>query len=70
MQCDVLADTGLWELAREISRQCGAMLEQKQHFVFSEAKIKFETGETRELAESTALHEVGDVLVSEMRCQC
>ena len=66
----MLADTGLWQLARDISTQCRAMLDQRQHFVFSEAKIKFETGETRDLAESTALEEVGDVLVSEMRCQC
>jgi len=65
-KCDVLADTGLWVLARDISRQCGAMLEQRQHFVFSEAKIKFETGETRYLAASTALEDVGDVLVSNM----
>ena len=66
----MLADTGLWQLARDISAQCRAMLDQRQHFVFSEAKIKFETGETRDLAESTALEDVGDVLVSEMRCQC
>ena len=64
-----MADTGLWQLARDISAQCRAMLDQRQHFVFSEAKIMFETGDTRELAESTALQEVGDVLVSEMRCQ-
>ena len=56
-------DTGLWQLARDIHNQCRAMLDQKQHFVFSEAKIEFETGETRELAESIALEELGDVLV-------
>ena len=56
-------DTGLWQLARDINSQCRDMLDQKQHFVFSEAKIEFETGEHRELAESIALEECGDVLV-------
>ena len=55
----------MWELARDIGQQCKTMVKQRQHFVFSEAKIKFETGaDTRGLAESTALECVGDVLVS------
>ena len=58
------ADTGLWQLARDINAQVRARLEQKEHFVFSEAKINFETGDTRELAESLDLEDVGDVLVS------
>ena len=43
------------------------MMEQQQHFIFGEAKVKFETGpETGPLGDSVSVQDVADVLVSKM----
>jgi len=66
-KCDVTLDTRLWELARTIAQQTKSMIDRQEHFIFSEAKLQFETGaETRGVAEGVALEDVGDVLVSNM----
>ena len=58
-------DTKLWTLARELGVQVREMLEEEQHFVFSQAKQQFETDPaTAELASSTESHAVLDVLVT------
>jgi len=64
---DVKLETKLWALAKELGQQVKTMLDNQAHFIFSEAKVLFETGaDTQDLAESVALHDVGDVLVSNM----
>ena len=63
----VTPSTKLWDLARQLGLQVREMLEEDQHFLFSQAKEQFETGPaTIDLASSTESHCVLDVLVSNM----
>lgn len=64
-KASVTTNTKLWTLARELGGQVREMLEENQHFLFSEAKEQFETQpDTAELASSTETHCVLDVLVT------
>ena len=37
-------ETKLWVLAKELGQQVKTMLDNQAHFIFSEAKVLFETG--------------------------
>ena len=64
-KASVTPSTKLWALARELGVQVREMLENDQHFIFSQAKEQFETeSATAELASSTESHCVLDVLVN------
>ena len=43
-QADVKLETKLWALAKELGQQVKTMLDNQAHFIFSEAKVLFETG--------------------------
>ena len=64
-KASVTTNTKLWALARELGGQVREMLEDDQHFLFSQAKEQFETEpDTAELANSIESHRVLDVLVT------
>jgi len=51
LKCDVMLDTELWDLARNIQQQMETILAQKQHLHFAQAREEWETGEgTKDLA--------------------
>ena len=67
-KCDVLLETTLWDLARNIQAQLKTIIAQDQHMLFAKVKEEWETGEdTKELAVSSWQEgKISDVIVSNL----
>jgi len=67
-KCDVLLETTLWDLARNIQAQLKTIIAQDQHLLFAKVKEEWETGEdTKELAVSSWQEgKISDVIVSNL----
>jgi len=65
--CDVMLETRLWDLARNIQGQLKVMMDQDQHLLFARAKEEWETGPTKDLAVSSWQEgKISDVIVSNL----
>jgi len=67
-KCDVMLETRLWDLARNIQSQLKTIIAQDQHLLFAKVKEEWETGEeTKDLAVSSwAEGKISDVIVSNL----
>ena len=67
-KCDVLLETKLWDLARNIQDQLKNIIAQDQHLLFAKVKEEWETGEeTKDLAVSSWQEgKISDVIVSNL----